>query len=122
MSTVLLALDMAASDHPGRWVGAMIARLLVLGGLIWLVVWAVRRSRAQKRPQYPYPPGYQQPMTGMPYPPPAGHWPPPAPPGNWPPQQQAPPGWGQQPGWGPPPPGWGQQPPYPPPGPPPGNP
>ncbi|MEW5811863.1 MAG: hypothetical protein AB1925_20710 [Actinomycetota bacterium] len=91
MSISYLALELAAPEHPGRWVGAMIVRLAIVGGLIWLVVWAIRKSRAPKYPQQPYPGGYYQ------QPPPPGPWPPP--PGSW--QQPPPPTWPP-----PPPPPW----------------
>ncbi|MEH3139526.1 MAG: hypothetical protein PGN37_04945 [Mycobacterium kyogaense] len=101
MSTSYLVLELAAPEHPGRWVGAMVMRLAILGGLIWLVVWAIRKSRAPKRPQQPYPGGYyQQPPPGQwpqQPPPPQGYWPQqPPPPGYWPPQQPPPGQWPQQ--------------------------
>lgn len=92
MSTSYLALELAAPEHPGRWVGTMIVRLAIVGGLIWLVVWAIRKSRAPKHPQQQYPGTYYQ------QPPPPGYWPQqPPPPGPWP-QQPPPPGpWPQPP-------------------------
>ncbi|TDL11868.1 hypothetical protein EUA04_02480 [Mycolicibacterium obuense] len=105
MSTSYLALELAAAEHPGRWVGYMVAQLAVVGGVVWLVVWAVRKSRAPRYPrppQQPFPGGYyQQPPPGQwpQQPPPPAYWPqqPPPPPGYWPPQQQPPGPWPQQP-------------------------
>jgi hypothetical protein len=105
-----LATDLAVPEHPGRLVGAMVVQVAIVGGLIWLIVWAVRSARAPKPPQNPYPPAYYQQ-----FPPPQAPWPPqppyPAPPGGtWPPQPPPPypypaPGWPQQapPPGGPPP-------------------
>ena len=117
MSTLQLAMDLAAPEHPGRLVGAIIAQVAIVGGLIWLIVWAVRKARAPRPPQYPYPPAYYQqfpppqaPWPHQPPPPGAGGYPPyPTQPGGaWPPQTPPPypaPGWPQQPPPSGPPPG-----------------
>ncbi|TRW76978.1 hypothetical protein FK535_27385 [Mycolicibacterium sp. 018/SC-01/001] len=98
MSTSYLAFVLAAPEHPGRWVGYMMAQIAVIGGLIWLIVWAVRKSRSQRPPHQQYPGGYPSPYYQQ-QPPPPGQWPPhQPPPGYWPPQQPAPPSgyWPQQ--------------------------
>ncbi|BBX67353.1 hypothetical protein [Mycolicibacterium psychrotolerans] len=119
MSTLQQAMEMAAPEHPGRWVGAMVMRLIIVGGLIWLIVWAVRKARSPRPPQYPYPPAYyQQPPPGAPWP----HQPPPPPGAGGDPPYPTQPG-GAWPPQAPPPyaaPHWPQQPP-PPTGPPPGQ-
>lgn len=57
VSSIQLAMDLAAPDHPGRLVGAMLAQVAIVGGLVWLVVWAVR-ARGRRQAQHLYPPGY----------------------------------------------------------------
>ena len=84
MSSFQLAMDLAAPEHRGRLVGAMLAQLAIVGGLVWLIVWAVRSARGRRPPQNPYPPGYY-----LQYPPPQAPWPHQSPPpagGPWPPQ------------------------------------
>ncbi len=96
VSSIQLAMDLAAPERPGRLVGAMVAQIALVGGVVWLIVWAVRNARRPRPPQNPYPPAYYQqyrPEAPWPYPPPpAGH--------PWPPQAAPPyppPGWPQQP-------------------------
>ncbi|GAT05476.1 IgA-binding beta antigen [Mycolicibacterium fortuitum subsp. acetamidolyticum] len=85
LSITLLALELAADSHPGRAVGYVLGRLLFVGAIIGLIVWAIRSARKPRPPQYPQYPQYPQPY---------GHWQqtPPPPGTQWPPQQPPYPG------------------------------
>ncbi|WP_304117938.1 hypothetical protein [Mycolicibacterium bacteremicum] len=52
--TTELALVLADSSNPGRVIGTVVGRLLILGLIIWGIVYLIRRSRRPKLPaQYP---------------------------------------------------------------------
>ncbi|WP_234807579.1 hypothetical protein [Mycolicibacterium bacteremicum] len=66
--TTELAVVLADSSNPGRVIGTVIGRLLILALIIWGIVYLIRKSRRPKQ-FAPYPP--QQPYwdgTGWRYP------------------------------------------------------
>lgn len=87
MVMIELALNMADASNPGRVIGEVMGRLmllaLILGLTAWVIVRLVRKPSQQGPPQYPYYPhpqwpqgdGLQQPYwLGQQPPPPGGQW------------------------------------------------